>query len=61
MATATAFLWLANFAITMTFPIILNIAGLSGAYYLYAFFAFISIFFVMKYVKETKGKTLEEM
>ena len=61
MATATAFLWLANFAITMTFPIILNIAGLSGAYFLYAFFGFISIFFVIKYVKETKGKTLEEM
>jgi MFS transporter, SP family, sugar:H+ symporter len=61
MATSTAFLWLANFAITMSFPIILNLAGLSGAYFLYAFFGFISIFFVIRYVKETKGMTLEEM
>ena len=61
MATSTAFNWLANFAITMTFPIILSVAGLSGAYFLYAFFGFISIFLVIKFVKETKGKTLEEM
>jgi SP family sugar:H+ symporter-like MFS transporter len=53
--------WITNFAITMTFPIFLAAFGLGGAYGIYAFFAVISIFFVLKLVKETKGKTLEEM
>jgi MFS transporter, SP family, sugar:H+ symporter len=61
MATSTACNWIANFGITMTFPIILGLTGLAGAYFLYAFFGFISIFFVIKFVKETKGMTLEEM
>jgi SP family sugar:H+ symporter-like MFS transporter len=53
--------WIANFAITMTFPIMLVSFGLGAAYGVYAFFAVISIFFILKLVKETKGKTLEEM
>ncbi|HWB59404.1 MAG TPA: sugar porter family MFS transporter, partial [Chthoniobacteraceae bacterium] len=53
--------WLANFAITMTFPILLDKFGLGGAYGLYAAFALISIFIVMAIVKETKGRTLEQM
>jgi MFS transporter, SP family, sugar:H+ symporter len=53
--------WIANFAITMTFPILLGSFGLGGAYGLYTFFAVISIVFVLKFVQETKGKTLEEM
>jgi len=35
--------------------------GLAAAYGIYAFFAFISIFFIWKFVNETKGKELEEM
>ncbi|MFC1690158.1 MFS transporter, partial [Pseudomonadota bacterium] len=53
--------WSSNFLITMTFPILLTGIGLGGAYGLYAGFAFISIFFVMRFVHETKGKELEEM
>lgn len=53
--------WMANFAITMTFPILLSRFGLGGAYGVYTFFAFVSIFFVLKLVNETKGKALEEM
>ena len=53
--------WISNFAITMTFPILLGSFGLGGAYSLYAAFAAISIWFVMKLVRETKGKTLEDM
>jgi MFS transporter, SP family, sugar:H+ symporter len=53
--------WISNFAITMTFPILLGSFGLGGAYSLYAAFAGISIWFVMKLVRETKGKTLEDM
>jgi SP family sugar:H+ symporter-like MFS transporter len=53
--------WIANFAITMTFPMMLASWGLGAAYGVYTFFALASIVFILKLVKETKGKTLEEM
>lgn len=53
--------WMANFGITMTFPIMLAGMGLGGAYSVYAFFALLSIFFVIKMVHETKGMELEAM
>ena len=61
LAIAASAQWLANFAITMTFPILLGSVGLAGAYGLYALSAFISIFFVVRYVSETRGKALEAM
>jgi SP family sugar:H+ symporter-like MFS transporter len=53
--------WGSNFAITMTFPILLAGIGLGGAYGLYAAFAVISIVFIAKFVYETKGIELENM
>ncbi|GEN26767.1 MFS transporter [Halovibrio variabilis] len=61
LAISGLFQWVSNFAITMSFPIMLAAIGLAGAYSIYAFFAVISIFFVLKFVKETKGKELEAM
>ena len=53
--------WTSNFAITMTFPLMLASFGLAVTYGFYALCAFISIIFVAKFVKETKGLELEEM
>ncbi|MCW8125890.1 sugar porter family MFS transporter [Microbulbifer halophilus] len=53
--------WLANFGITLSFPILLASIQLSGSYGLYALAAAISIFFVGKYVRETRGRELEQM
>jgi SP family sugar:H+ symporter-like MFS transporter len=53
--------WIANFVVTMTFPVFLVSIGLAAAYSIYALFALLSVFFVWKYVKETKGKELEDM
>jgi len=53
--------WLSNFAISSTFPILLARIGLGGAYGIYCFFAFVSIFFVLSKVRETKGIELEDM
>jgi SP family sugar:H+ symporter-like MFS transporter len=61
LAIAASAQWLANFAITMTFPILLGSFGLAGAYGLYTVSALLSIFFVVKYIKETRGVRLEEM
>ncbi len=61
LAVAASAQWIANFAITMTFPIMLANIGLAGAYGFYALSALISLFFVVKHIKETRGKTLESM
>ena len=61
LAVAGLFQWLANFAVTMTFPIILGSIGLAAAYGIYAFCAVISAIFVYFYIVETKGKELEAM
>ena len=53
--------WIANFAVTFTFPKLLLSFGLGTAYGIYTFFAIISIIFVVNGIEETKGKTLEEM
>lgn len=53
--------WLSNFAITMTFPILLVSIGLGGAYGFYGVCSVISIFFIIYFVKETKGIELEKM
>jgi hypothetical protein len=60
LAVAAAAQWLANFAITATFPSLAE-AGLSLAYGLYAAFALMSLVFVVRAVRETKGMELEEM
>ncbi len=53
--------WIANFGITMTFPIMLAGIGLSGAYGFYAASAAVSVVFVWLLVRETKGIELEDM
>lgn len=53
--------WGSNFGVTMTFPILLASIGLMGAYSLYALAAVLSLFFVVRYVHETRGLELEEM
>jgi SP family sugar:H+ symporter-like MFS transporter len=35
--------------------------GLGGAYGLYAFFAVVSVIFVLRFIHETKGMELEQM
>ena len=53
--------WMANFGITMTFPIMLATIGLTGAYGFYAASAAVSVIFVWAMVRETKGVELEDM
>nr|WP_237694777.1 sugar porter family MFS transporter [Streptomyces sp. SID5468] len=60
LGVAAAAQWIANWAITVSFPS-LSDWNLSGAYVIYTCFAVLSIPFVAFFVRETKGKTLEEM
>lgn len=53
--------WLANFSITMTFPVFLEHIGLGASYGIYAFFGFVAFYFVKRFVTETAGRTLEDI
>lgn len=60
LGVAASAQWIANWAITASFPTLAD-WNLSGTYVIYCAFALLSIPFVLTFVKETKGKTLEEM
>lgn len=60
LGVAASAQWIANWAITASFPSLAD-WNLSATYVIYTAFAALSIPFVLKYVKETKGKSLEEM
>lgn len=53
--------WIANAAISVSFPSLVVWPGLAVAYVGYALFAGISFFFVRAMVHETKGRELEDM
>ena len=61
LAVAGLAQWLANFAITVSFPALLAGLGLAFAYGFYAAWAAISLVFVVRFVHETRGLELEEM
>jgi MFS transporter, SP family, sugar:H+ symporter len=61
LAVAGLSQWLANFLVTITFPVMLAGLGLGISYGVYALFGILAFFFVRRYVTETKGKTLEEI
>jgi SP family sugar:H+ symporter-like MFS transporter len=61
LGVAGATNWVANFAVTVSFLPLLKTIGFAGAYGLYTLAAIVSVFFVWTAVRETRGKTLEEM
>jgi SP family sugar:H+ symporter-like MFS transporter len=52
--------WFANFLVSFSFPV-MAAWSLTGSYVFYGVCAVISFFLVQKFVRETKGKELEEM
>jgi SP family arabinose:H+ symporter-like MFS transporter len=61
MAIATASLWVADFAVSLTFPIIADKLQESFAFWLYAAMCAINFIFIAAFLPETKGKSLEEI
>lgn len=53
--------WGANYLVVQSFPAMAEGIGLVGTYALYTVAAVISIFLVRSFIKETKGKELEDM
>lgn len=60
-SVAVVSLWAAYFVLVFTFPILAKQLGTYGPFYLYAVICFFGFLFVKSKVKETKGKTLEEL
>lgn len=60
LGVAAAAQWVANWLITVTFPA-LSEWNLPLTYAMYALFAVLSFLFVARWLKETKGRRLEEM
>jgi len=61
MALATVALWAADFAVSLTFPVIADKLHESFAFWLYAGMCVLDFLFMWFVLPETKGKTLEEI
>ncbi len=67
MAVAVAAQWISNYLVSLTFPMMNDNSALTEqfnhgfAYWVYGVMSLLAMWFVWKYVPETKGKTLEEM
>ncbi|MHC5250981.1 sugar porter family MFS transporter [Listeria kieliensis] len=61
MGISTFFLWMANFAVALIFPILLAGVGLPNTFLIFTVFNILSYLFTFKYAPETRGKTLEEI
>ncbi|HWB91281.1 MAG TPA: sugar porter family MFS transporter [Puia sp.] len=60
-SVAIVSLWAAYFVLAFTFPIMAAKLGAFGPFYLYAGICLLGFLFVRSRVRETKGKTLEEI
>ena len=61
MAIATSLLWIACFVLTYTFPLLNQNLGAAGTFWLYGGVCLIGYLFLWSRLKETKGKSLEEI
>ncbi len=58
-ALAVVTLWMAYFVLVFTFPLLSQLFGVFGPFYVYAGICLIGSVYILIAVKETKGKTLE--
>jgi MFS family permease len=61
ISIAVSALWIACFALTYTFPLIVSTIGSGATFWLYSAICFAGFAFVFFKVPETKGKTLEQI
>ncbi|GAA3334162.1 hypothetical protein GCM10020331_101040 [Ectobacillus funiculus] len=62
MGTAVLCLWICNFLVGLFFPVLLEGIGLSATFFLFAAFGIGGIiFFIAKYLPETRGLSLEQI
>lgn len=60
LSVATLALWIADFAVTYTFPVMNEKLGTSQIFFVYAGFCVAAFLFILLKVPETKGRSLEQ-
>ncbi|WCK52332.1 sugar porter family MFS transporter [Aneurinibacillus sp. Ricciae_BoGa-3] len=58
---ASVALWLADYVVSQTFPVLLNSVGVALTFWIFGILSAFAFFFTLKAVPETKGKSLEEI
>ena len=61
VATATFFLWIGSFTLTLTFPVLNKALGTSGTFWIYTAICCAAFFYLRRSLPETKGKSLEQL
>jgi len=61
MSVSIFLLWLACFIVSQTFPMLLEAVGPSRTFWVYSGLSLLSMVFVISWIPETKGRTLEEI
>ncbi|MBH1932991.1 sugar porter family MFS transporter [Streptomyces sp. AV19] len=61
MGTAVFVMWMVNFAVALLFPVLLDAAGASVTFWLFAVACVLSFGFCKRWAPETKGMALEDL
>ncbi len=61
MSVATVTIWAGDFLVTMTFLTLVETIGMSGSFLVYAALCLAALVFCLRFVPETKSRTLEEI
>lgn len=61
MGIATLANWICNYIVSLTFLTLIEVLGTGYTFWLYTIICLIGLWFVLKMVPETKGKTLEQI
>ena len=61
MGAAVFVLWMVNFAVSLSFPILMDAIGLSNTFFVFVVLGVAAIVFARRHIPETSGKTLEEL
>jgi len=61
VSISVAALWVASFVLTYTFPLLNRSIGTSGTFLVYGSICFLGALFILFFVPETKGRSLEEI
>jgi SP family arabinose:H+ symporter-like MFS transporter len=61
MSVCVFFLWVSVYVVSQTFPMLLASIGSAFTFWIYMVMSICAFIFVLKFIPETKGKSLEEI
>jgi MFS transporter, SP family, galactose:H+ symporter len=61
LSLCTFISWMSNYLVVLAFPLTLDLVGITWTFTIYALLTLLALLFYMRYIPETKGKSLEEL